>query len=94
MITLLTLLQNLYKLSELAQIIIRNRAQHMQWPLSLYPGKFRLPRDIFNNLPTASIAQQISGKTYLNESVASWAKNLGKKAVAVGGPTVRSSVSD
>lgn len=42
--------QNLYALSELTQLIIRNKATQHGWAISSYPEKVGLPRDIFHNL--------------------------------------------
>jgi sister-chromatid-cohesion protein PDS5 len=61
---------NLYRLSEMAQIIISNRAHHHQWTLSSFPGKLKLPGDIFFNLPTLDAAQKVARKTFLPDDVA------------------------
>ena len=37
---------------EMAQILIKGRAQAHSWLLSTYPGKVRLPSDILRPLPT------------------------------------------
>jgi sister-chromatid-cohesion protein PDS5 len=37
---------------EMAQILIKGRAQTHSWLLSTYPGKVRLPSDILRPLPT------------------------------------------
>ena len=44
--------QLLYQLSDLGQIILRNKAAQHQWAITSYPGTVRLPRDIFHNLST------------------------------------------
>ncbi|WOO80532.1 Sister chromatid cohesion protein pds5 [Vanrija pseudolonga] len=71
---------NLWKLSEMTQILIRGRAHHHQWPLPLFPGKIRLPSDIFNNLPSPQIAQQVSRGSYLSDAVVTWARNASRKS--------------
>lgn len=68
----------------MAQIILRTRAQHHQWPMSVYPGKIKLPSDIFNNLPSPQVAQIVSRKTFLPDN-AEWMRNLGKQKGGVSG---------
>ena len=79
--------QNLYCLAELAQIIIKNRAQQHGWPLSSYPGKIRLPRDGFLNLHDPKQVSDNVRRTYLKEEVNGWVKMLGKRG-AVAAPPV------
>lgn len=76
-------------LSELAQIIIRNRAHQQQWNLTMYPGKVRLPNDIFANLPNVSVQQKMAHHSFLSEDVQAWAKSFGRKSHAAG-PSVSS----
>lgn len=72
--------KNLYKLSELTQSILRNRAHQMSWPLSTNAMKVRLPSDIFSNLPSTSVARMIPAKQFLPESITEWVKGFGKKS--------------
>ncbi|TXT14456.1 uncharacterized protein COLE_00649 [Cutaneotrichosporon oleaginosum] len=72
-------LQHLYMLSELSQIIIRNRAHQAQWNLTMYPGKVRLPNDIFANLPSVDVQSRMARHTFLSEDVQAWAKSFGRK---------------
>jgi sister-chromatid-cohesion protein PDS5 len=60
--------QNLYALSELAMIIMRTKASQHQWTLSTYPGKVRLPRDIFHNLSTPADVNQVCPHSYAERS--------------------------
>lgn len=69
-------------MSEMALIILRTRAQQHQWPVSVYPGKIKLPSDIFHNLPSPKIAQIVARRTFLPDE-ADWVKQLGKKAAPV-----------
>ena len=52
--------QNLYKLAELAQIIIKNKAELHRWSMQTYPGKVKLPRDIFHNLQNNDATLEVS----------------------------------
>lgn len=49
--------QNLYVLSELAEYVIKMRAQLHSWVLSTHPGNIRMPGDIFKPLPSKEAAQ-------------------------------------
>jgi len=64
--------ENLYAVGELAQHLIKARAKSHLWPLESYPGKLRLPGDIFRPLPTAEAANEILKTVYLPEGVLSW----------------------
>ena len=74
--------------SELAQCIIRNRAEYHHWSLNTYPGKIRLPKDIFHNLSTKEEALDESRRTYLSDEIMNWAKSLGKRPNVIAGPSV------
>jgi sister chromatid cohesion protein PDS5 len=56
--------QNLYVLSELANVIMRNKADVNSWPLSSYPGKIKLPKDVFHNLHTPAEVNQVCQKRF------------------------------
>jgi sister-chromatid-cohesion protein PDS5 len=51
---------NLYTLSELAQLYIRLRAASQNWTIQTYPGKTRLPTDIFRPLPSREVQKEVS----------------------------------
>lgn len=53
-------LQNLYAISELAQRLLRDRAKSHGWVLETYPGKVKLPGDIFKPLPNPGAAREVS----------------------------------
>jgi sister-chromatid-cohesion protein PDS5 len=50
--------QNFYVMCELAQVLIKNRAQAQSWTLPSYPGKVRLPVDILRPLPNAEATNE------------------------------------
>ncbi|WVQ76020.1 hypothetical protein IAR50_005656 [Cryptococcus sp. DSM 104548] len=77
----------LYALSELAQLIIRNRAEKHQWPLQVYNNKISLPRDVFHRPENPEERAKIQKTQFLNEEARAWARSLGKKAI--GGLTIR-----
>lgn len=46
-------------MSELAQELIKARAHARSWALQSYPGKVKLPSDIFRSLPNAEAATKV-----------------------------------
>ncbi|PFH47385.1 hypothetical protein AMATHDRAFT_152196 [Amanita thiersii Skay4041] len=58
-------LANFYVLCELAQELIKARAQHNGWSIQSYPGKVRLPSDILRPLPNAETVNKIVKRVYL-----------------------------
>ncbi|KAG8706723.1 hypothetical protein FRC08_000895 [Ceratobasidium sp. 394] len=70
--------EHLYVLSELAQHLIRARAKNRQWTLNTYPGKVKIPADIFRPLPNHEAASKISKKEYLPEENLVWLATAGK----------------
>ncbi|MBW0491031.1 hypothetical protein O181_030746 [Austropuccinia psidii MF-1] len=72
----------LYIMSELAQLVIKTKAQEHHWVLATYPGKDSLPTDIFRPLPPDE-AHEVAKKVYLPEEftkIFTSAKSLSKKA--------------
>lgn len=57
--------ENLYALSELAQLVIKKRATEKGWTIESYPGKVTLPGDIFKPLPSREVQREIYDRTYL-----------------------------
>ena len=51
--------ENLYVLSELAQLVIRRWAKARAWVVATYPKKVKLPADVFRPLPTAEAANEV-----------------------------------
>ncbi|QRW23437.1 sister chromatid cohesion protein [Rhizoctonia solani] len=72
--------EHLYVLSELAQHLIRARAKNRGWTLNTYPGKVKIPGDIFRALPNHEAASKacISKKEYLPEENLQWLSSAGK----------------
>lgn len=55
----LTFAQNLYMLSELAQELIVAYARDKGWTLTTWPGKVKMPTDIFRPLATAGESSEV-----------------------------------
>ena len=53
------LFRSLYAVAELAQHLIKARAKSHSWPLESYPGKVRIPGDIFRPLPNVEAANEV-----------------------------------
>ncbi|KAJ3999568.1 armadillo-type protein [Lentinula boryana] len=64
--------ENLYAMCEIAQELIKLRAQHNNWTIPTYPGKIKLPPDIIRPQPNAEIANKIAKQTFLPEDASSW----------------------
>ncbi|KAG0700591.1 armadillo-type protein [Suillus ampliporus] len=64
--------ENLYAMSELAQELIKARAQARSWSLQSYPGKVKLPSDILRALPNPEAATKILKTVYLPEETSAW----------------------
>ncbi|PPQ74839.1 hypothetical protein CVT26_005219 [Gymnopilus dilepis] len=76
--------ENFYVMCELAQYLIKARAQTQSWTLQTYPGKVRLPSDILRPLPNAEATNEILKTTYLPPDAPQW---LAEKFKI--GPTVK-----
>ncbi|KIJ04367.1 hypothetical protein PAXINDRAFT_22347 [Paxillus involutus ATCC 200175] len=68
--------ENLYTVSELAQELIRARAQARSWSLQSYPGKVKLPSDILRALPNPEAATKILKTQYLSEETMAWLNDI------------------
>ena len=64
-----SLSDNVYTLSDLAQHVIRSYAESQGWPITTFPGKLRLPSGLFAQLPSHTVAQEISEKNYAPEEL-------------------------
>ncbi|KLO11387.1 ARM repeat-containing protein [Schizopora paradoxa] len=60
--------ENLYALSELAHEVIKRHAKVHSWSLPSYPGKVKLPSDIFRPLPSPEAANKASHPFYRSAS--------------------------
>lgn len=57
--------ENLYALSELAQLVIKKRAAQQGWSIESYPGRVTLPGDIFKPLPSREVQREIYDRQFL-----------------------------
>ncbi|TFK20656.1 cohesin-associated protein Pds5 [Coprinopsis marcescibilis] len=73
--------ERLYIMSELAQELIKTRANNQSWVVPTYPGKVKLPADILRPLPNAESAKEIVKTVYLPEETRSWLGELSKTAL-------------
>ena len=61
--------ENLYHLSDLAQLSIRKFEEAHSWNIQTLPGKISLPRSLYTEIKEHNKAQQIAEKNYLLEGV-------------------------
>jgi sister-chromatid-cohesion protein PDS5 len=61
--------ENLYVVSELAQILIGHFADNHGWSMQSYTGKVGLPGGLFDRLPTHEAAQEIATKQFLPQEL-------------------------
>lgn len=60
---------NLYRVAELAQLIVKEYSDSRNWPLQTWPGKLKLPTDIYSPMASTSEAQGILTKIFIPESI-------------------------
>ena len=60
---------NIYALSELAQLAIKRKTAQRGWVLDAYAGKISLPNDIFSLLPSKEVQKRIIEQQYLPDGV-------------------------
>ncbi|KAH0834786.1 hypothetical protein J3R83DRAFT_10387 [Lanmaoa asiatica] len=68
--------ENLYTMAELAQELIKARAQARSWALQSYPGKVKLPSDILRALPNPEAVAKVVKTQYLSEDTITWLKEI------------------
>ncbi|KAF8899783.1 armadillo-type protein [Gymnopilus junonius] len=64
--------ENFYVMCELAQYLIKARAQAHSWTLQTYPTKIKLPSDILRPLPSAEAVNELLKTSYLPEEAPQW----------------------
>ncbi|WWD07643.1 hypothetical protein V865_005744 [Kwoniella europaea PYCC6329] len=71
----------LWTLAELAQVIIKNRADKHAWSIPIYPGHLKWPKDIFHHAENLEDKQKVQRTQYLSEEVRNWARGLGRRNI-------------
>ncbi|KDN46283.1 cohesin-associated protein Pds5 [Tilletiaria anomala UBC 951] len=61
--------ENLYTLSELAQLAIKRKAAAQAWTLETWPGRMSMPDDIFKPLPSKEVLKEVYERQFLPEEV-------------------------
>ncbi|CUM64062.1 uncharacterized protein PRCAT00001650001 [Priceomyces carsonii] len=56
---------NLYRVSELTQLAVKEYSDQRGWPLQTWPGKLKLPSDIYTPISNARELQNIITKVYI-----------------------------
>lgn len=60
---------NLYRVTELCQLIIKELADAKGWSLQTWPGKMKLPLDLYAPMENYQEAQRIISKVYIGDDV-------------------------
>ncbi|KAG8757054.1 hypothetical protein FRC14_002423 [Serendipita sp. 396] len=66
-----TFSERLYLLSELAEYVIKQRAQELSWTIPAYPERVHMPMDIFKSLPPETV-KEIRKTVYLTDEMIEW----------------------
>lgn len=61
--------ENLYYLSDLAQLVIRKFEDAQRWTMQTQPAKATLPRTLFTEIRDHAKAQKIADKSYISEDL-------------------------
>lgn len=62
-------IENIYMVSELCQLILKELCLLKGWNMLSWPGKLQLPTDLFSPMTSTFEAQLIISKVYLNQSL-------------------------
>lgn len=60
---------NLYRVAELCQLLIKEHADQMKYTLQTWPGKLKLPTDIFSPMENFEEALKIIGRQYISDDI-------------------------
>lgn len=60
---------NLYRIADLALMIIKEYGEMKGWVIPTWPGKIKLPSDIFIAMSSASELQSIQGRVYITDRI-------------------------
>ncbi|KAK6454436.1 precocious dissociation of sister chromatids [Scheffersomyces xylosifermentans] len=60
---------NIYRMSELAQLIIKEYADHKNWPMQTWPGKLKLPSDIYSQMTSVAEVQNVITKVFIPDKI-------------------------
>lgn len=60
---------NLYRISELCQLLIKELADSRGWNLQTWPGKMKLPSDLFAPMEDYQEAQKVISRVYISDEV-------------------------
>ncbi|KAL0574121.1 Sister chromatid cohesion protein pds5 [Marasmius crinis-equi] len=64
--------ENFYVLCDMAQELLKARAQQQSWNITSYPGKVKLPGDILRPHSNAEAANQVVKRSYLSDQAIAW----------------------
>jgi sister-chromatid-cohesion protein PDS5 len=74
--------QRLYLLSEIADYVIKERAQNQGWTIPPYPNAVGMPKDIMRPL-SPEAAKRVRSKVYLTEEMIEVLGEVGKNPKSI-----------
>ncbi|KAG7661421.1 PDS5 [[Candida] subhashii] len=75
---------NLYRISELAQLVIKEYSDYKNWPIQTWQGKIKLPTDIYAPMASPKEAQSIVARVFIPEEIQIKLINFIRKTLNVG----------
>lgn len=81
---------NIYRVSDLAQVAIKELQDHKNWTLNTYPGKIDLSSDLFSSMKSSHEGQNIVSTSFIPESITKVLKTKVRKKVISIASTKRS----
>lgn len=80
---------NIYCISELAQLVLKELCDHKNWPLQTWPGKIQLSLDLFTSMTSTKEAHEIITRVYIPEDLQLKMKGTFKQKFSPHGGTKR-----
>lgn len=72
---------NLYRIAELAQLVLKTYSDCKVWPIQTWTEKFKLPQDIYSPMASAAEAQSVVSQIYIPDGIQGQLVSLIKKDV-------------
>ncbi|KAI5955434.1 PDS5 [Candida margitis] len=72
---------NLYRIAELAQLVLKTYSDYKIWPIQTWTEKFRLPQDIYAPMGSAAEAQSVVSQVFIHDGIQGKLVNLIKKEI-------------
>ncbi|KAG5421505.1 PDS5 [Candida metapsilosis] len=73
---------NLYRIAELAQLVLKTYSDYKIWPIQTWSEKFKLPQDIYAPMASAAEAQSVVSQIFIHDGLQGKLVNLIKKEIS------------